>query len=423
MAGGEYPQFRAALAFIDQNVKAGMNNEDDLRTRAVILSSRPYRSTRREAINVYEEIRKQKPLTSEDRFSLAQLYEANHEWPKAQDLLVGLISEQPANAIFQVRYAAGLLRNNDYQRAGVLIAKLEQSYPDAWLTLELRCRLLEKQNKAIEAETLLRAYADKPNADLRSAGLLLEDLKRPRAAEDLLQKFISLPKQAPEINLIMAQFLARQKRVSDAMDICDRAWRTCSPEFAGTATIAVLYFAKAGEKECQRMEHWFQEALTKKPESATFYLQMGDLRSFQERYQDAEAYYRQALQRDPKQRYALNNLAWLLAFRESKSAEAMEMAQRSFELLGPIPEVLDTRGIVLLHQGNPDAALKDLEDAVDVPTAARFFHLAQARLAANDKPGAREALAKAKELGLAPAELHGLERQDYQRLLADLTGE
>ena len=51
------------------------------------------------------------------------------------------------------------------------------------------------------------------------------------------------------------------------------------------------------------------------------------------------------------------------------------------------------------------------------PTAAKYFHLAQAYLAAKQKDEAKQALDKARAAGLTPESLHALEIRSYQEVL------
>ena len=109
---------------------------------------------------------------------------------------------------------------------------------------------------------------------------------------------------------------------------------------------------------------------------------------------------------------SLNNLAWLTALREKKpSGEALKLINLAINRKGPLPELLDTRGIVYLKSGDFEHALEDLKQAVgSAPTAAKYFHLAQAYLAAKQKDEAKQSLDKARRRradpgGPAPLEM------------------
>ena len=116
---------------------------------------------------------------------------------------------------------------------------------------------------------------------------------------------------------------------------------------------------------------------------------------------------------------SLNNLAWLMALREDKpSGEALHLINLAIKRKGPLPELLDTRGIVYLKSGDVKHAIEDLKQAVTgAPTAAKYFHLAQAYLAAKQKDEAKENLVKAIAAGLTPEGLHPLEAAAHRQVL------
>jgi tetratricopeptide (TPR) repeat protein len=143
------------------------------------------------------------------------------------------------------------------------------------------------------------------------------------------------------------------------------------------------------------------------------------LRNLQGRYPEAEALYRKvAAGADPKAAaMALNNLAWLLALKDGKTAEALELVKRAMEQVGPEPGLLDTRAVVYLKMGQGDQAVKDLEAALadrEMPSA--YFHLAQAHQLAGNRFAAAVAWRKAAALGLTADGLDPLERAAYDQL-------
>jgi tetratricopeptide (TPR) repeat protein len=152
-------------------------------------------------------------------------------------------------------------------------------------------------------------------------------------------------------------------------------------------------------------------------------LQLAVLRNYQGRYQEAEQLFTEVLERDKRQPVALNNLACMLARRDGKAKGeyALGLVNQSIEILGPLPSVLDTRGMIYLALGRGGEAVKDLEEAVaDAPNPEIYFHLAQAYVLVNDKTRALSALNSGRGLGLKPERLNTLERPAYQELLAQL---
>ena len=69
-------------------------------------------------------------------------------------------------------------------------------------------------------------------------------------------------------------------------------------------------------------------------------------------------------------------------------------------MLGPDPELLDTRSMVRLSLGQPIRALEDIQIAAIEPTPLRSLHLAIVEAANGNFPEARAALESAKAGGL-----------------------
>jgi tetratricopeptide (TPR) repeat protein len=185
--------------------------------------------------------------------------------------------------------------------------------------------------------------------------------------------------------------------------------------------MAALRAASPSEGQCHRVERWLTDAVRDNPTDFALHLQMADLRDLQGRYEEAEAIYRRILAQDRSSVVALNNLAWLLAHRREKAAEALPLISRAIEIAGLRGELLETRAAVHLALGRSDLAVADLEEAsADQPTAVRYFQLARAHRAANNSPAAVAALRKAKSLGLATELLHPMERSSYRQLAEEL---
>jgi tetratricopeptide (TPR) repeat protein len=377
--GGDYRQFRDALALLDRNRQDRSETAEDLRSRAVLLAVRP--GHRREAIRLFEELSRTQSLTPDEQFLLAQLYDAGRDWLKARDQLLLLLAANRNQAEPVAYLAAALLRQGETAAARPWVEQLERLAPDAPRTLESRARLLQAEGKGDEAAGLLTAYAGRLGTDLERVAALLEALGRNGAAEDLYRR-VAAGSAQPQGTLALVHYLGRHDRLAEAVDLCERA----------------------------AQQH---------PQAPALLRSLANLRERQSRYADAETLYQQVLAVEPDDVVALNNLAGLLSGTDGKHAEALALAGRALDRAGPLPAVLDTHAVIALRTGRTDLATQELEQAVaDSPTATRYFHLAQAYQAARDRRAA-EAFAQATALGLRPDSLYPLERTAYQQMLAE----
>jgi tetratricopeptide (TPR) repeat protein len=427
---GSYQQKLKALELIeDQPQEASHTGSvEDQRARAVVLAAQSNRANRQQAITILEELSRHQ-ATAEDEVVLIQLYEAAGNWPKAHEKVLSLLA-MPSLRPLQAGYAARrLLVHDRVGEAEVFINKLkdlvpkEKPDPYTFLLLEMEARLRMAQGKGDEAVAALKKYVEgKDENAFRAVATLLDELGKPEAAEGMYRKYVAVAKQ-PERVLPLAQFLARHKRQEEALKICDSAWQTCRPEAVAEASTAVLYAGPYQPQLAHQVEQRVAEALQKNPKNPTLVLTLASVRTLQGRYTEAESLYRQVLQLDRRNMIALNNLAWLLVLQSEKSAaEALDLINLAVENAGPVPGLLDTRGVIHLKLGQASLAIPDLEESIyAAPSASKYFHLAQACLTdVNRKRDAVAALEKAQALVRKGETLDPLEQKAYDQLTGEL---
>jgi len=132
---------------------------------------------------------------------------------------------------------------------------------------------------------------------------------------------------------------------------------------------------------------------------------------------------RSALQRalasSPNDIIALNNLAYVIAVRDRKPAEALPLAERAFTLANGSALVADTLGWIKHLLGDDTAALPLLERAVkgSPGTLDVQLHVATVYAATGRLQDAAKALAAAKALDPAVEQ-----REDYQAVRKRIGG-
>jgi tetratricopeptide (TPR) repeat protein len=285
--------------------------------------------------------------------------------------------------------------------------------------VELKARLAKERGQGPEAAKLLKAEAAKENANLRGIAALLEELAQYDAAEDVWRQYLAQAKE-PEAPLGLASFLARRKRTKEALSICENAWKTCKPEVAGMASVAVVHAATAAQQYGKLVSGWIEDAMKKNPQSTALMMQLADLRNLEARYNDSEKLYREVIKREPTQRAALNNLAWILAFQSGRQQEALDLVNQALDTAAPSLDMYDTRGMIYLLMGEFDKAILDFQEALNQPSAGRYLHLAMALHASQQIEAAKDAVKKARELGLDVERLHPRERSAWESMSKEL---
>jgi tetratricopeptide (TPR) repeat protein len=397
---------------------------EDMRARAKVFALQPGRKSRQEAIGILETILKDPSSGAEDLFLLAKLHDANGESDKVRERMRALLTMDAKNPAYLAYFTNALLRQGDVSEARLWLGRLEAIQPQAMQTLVLKARVLKALQKPGEAAALLTAYAKDDPARVEAVALLLEQIGLAKAAEPLYRRFVSLSNR-PRAVLTLAEYLGRRGRTDEALSLCEGAWKTGPPAAVATTCATVLQSSalQAGDDSpTGRVKKRIEDAARNAPEDPSLLIPLAVLRGLEGRYDDAETIYRQILRRDAKHVPALNNLAWLLALKFNKGTEAESLIEQAISIAGPIPALLDTRAVVRMSMNQGDRAVEDLREAnAQNPTAAGYFHLAQAYQITKDIPAAAKALDQAtNEMALQANDLDPLERDEYKRLKSEL---
>jgi tetratricopeptide (TPR) repeat protein len=427
-AGGDYLQKQQALRMLhifDELPAAEALQEmsaEDIRTRAVFLAAQWGRDRRQEAIRLLEMLGARQPLTTDDQYLLGRIYESIGKWSEASRRMSAALSGGEGNVAQLAGYVDSLLRHNEWATASLWLAKLESKQPNAFVTVQLKARLLHSQSDSAEAVKLIQAYSQTKDADRRAAALLLENIDQPREASALFQQLASAGDK-PEAVLDLAVFLGRQGNTAEALTACARVAAKASPAAVAEACLRVLYAAADPKPHFAAAERLLAELTRKDGGKTDLTPLVAGLRNLEGRYAESAAMYRSMLAKDAGNALALNNLAFLMAMHENKSQEALVLLEQARERTGPSATVGDTRAIIYLKRGEADKALGELEELIaNAPRPEAYFHRAQAHEAKGDSRAARQDFDKARELKLKPTDLHPLEQPAYQAMLQRFGG-
>ncbi|HVS40495.1 MAG TPA: tetratricopeptide repeat protein [Gemmataceae bacterium] len=423
-ATGDYKQSQDALDLIDKNLAIHKTPEDQ-RAQALVLAMRP--GGRRDAIQVLETSFAQQRPTPDEEFLLARLYEANHNWDQAnQHFLSIATAAEGVNPMHLAYYVLALLRHKDANAAAHYLQDLVKLDPGSFRTAAVKAKVLQKQGDAAAAGKVLTDYAESHKGDpalLGETAALLEEVGLTAVAEDYYRKYVAeVGDQHPEKKILLAAFLARHDRLDGALDVIDSVWDKVGPKVGVREEVAAIRIGHPTAMQYQRVEARVQDAVRADPKDADLLVSLADLQDAQGRHDEAVKIYQQILKDSPRNVLALNNLAWLQAFRGDAQAESLSLVDRAIAVAGPAGSLLDTKGVILLKLGKPAEAVRVLSDATEqLPTASVYFHLAEAQKAmpGGSRSEAEKAWQKAQDLDLKEADLHPLERPDYQKWLAE----
>jgi len=412
---GTYRQLQRALEMLAKN--RGDNSEvsaEDLSLEINLLSERPEPASWRRAITLLDELAGRQNLTTAERLLRAQLREKVGDWDTARNELVAIVASPKTPPAYVALLIEKLIEHGELSTAKTWMRRLEKAAPDSTITAALQAKLAIVENDRQQAAEFARRLmpageitADKA-AQLGAVGRLMEDLGFPKAADRVFEQYaaVAIPGLAARV-----EFLGREGRTDEALDLLEARWDDLSLERALSLALQVLrtqadetaVLAAAG-----RIEPWLEKGKRVDPGSMVIPLLEAELRTLLNRQSEAEVIYRELLERKDlaagQRAIIANNLAFHLA-KPATAAEGRKLIDTAIEELGPLPDLLDTRGLVRLAGGDAAGAVEDLREAILDPSAVKFLHLAAAELAAGDSTAARRALESARSKGLAKLRL------------------
>jgi tetratricopeptide (TPR) repeat protein len=418
-----YKDLEEALALLRENASSdGAMNSDDIAAELRLLVDRPEPTSWRRGISMIDSLAERRPLSAGQRLIRAQLLEKCGRWSEARDELVAVVSGRSTPAPFVAMLVEKLLDHGEVATARDWFGRLESLAPDAGSTRALHARLVAAENDWTKAVEIVHGLV--PNGEItpeqaRTLGplaRLLENFGFPEEAEAAWRQFAS---RSPEGVVGLADFLGRNQRADEALDLLDSARSTLSAEQLVATALGAVRASGAKAEACSRVAGWLDKAAQTDPDSMTIAIMRAELLGVMDRHDEAEAAYRQLLASDalsPTQvAIVANNLAFHLA-RPETAAEAERLINTAMQTLGPHPDLLDTRGLIRLAAGDGAGALEDLEEAVLVPSATKYLHLAYANMRTGNIARAREALDKSRERGLGIEVLSPAERTMLEQL-------
>jgi lipopolysaccharide biosynthesis regulator YciM len=128
-----------ALRLLQINQRSEPDTVADRRVAALVRGGDPAR--RAEALRALERLPGGPAVVPEESLRLAQLYNANGDWPRARERLLGLLEKDRRNTAYMAVLIDGLLSRGKKAEAATWLERLAAVEPEAARTRELRRRL------------------------------------------------------------------------------------------------------------------------------------------------------------------------------------------------------------------------------------------------------------------------------------------
>jgi len=256
---------------------------------------------------------------------------------------------------------------------------------------------------------------------IQQVASILEAYGQSGAAEETFRLYVSRVKPVrPDAGLVLAAFLARQKRIDEALEQCREVSQNAATPRMISVSMGVLRAGTPNAEQIASVEKQILAALEQVmgPDAISLSISLADLRDLQGRYDETIAIYRSILDKDSNNLVALNNLAWMLSFMPGDRDVCLPLINRAIQLRGPMVDLIDTRAVILLNLNKTKDAMKDLDAAYEeVASPSILFHMAQAHLRAGNVASARDKYRQAEQSGFNPNSIHPLERPGFDELM------
>ncbi len=336
------------------------------------------------------------------------------------------LGKMPAGKVFSTLLRTG---RADYTIASLRRQIDPEKNPDAQQVLANLQQMIQSGNEA-NAIRSLAPVLESPGIRaimqgelIRLVAISLEDLGDDDAAEKTIREYVKTS-TSPDAPLVLASFQARHQDPESAIKIVESLDGKVSDLAIARSYVSIVRVGRVSPAQSDLVADRLtrlRERAKEIPERNAIEITIADLMIFHAKYAEASLIYQKILEAEPDNVIALNNLAWLTSFDNNRATEALGLVKRSIDQAGPLPDLLDTHGMIYvnINQGAQAVAiLKALVD--DSPTPTLWFHLALAQEQANDHAEATKSRDQALATGFQTGSLSQIERVSYKALLQRL---
>jgi Flp pilus assembly protein TadD len=340
------------------------------------------------------------PLLPDAQKALAQIAKSKGDVSELLESSAALMRLQPNSPDGYILHAAALLAHKDQLGAEADLNKAIAVAPQnsSGYTQLGVLRFLQKRNP--EAQALFdQALALNP-VDVDALQALINiDLQQKQLERALarVQAQISKSPGTSSFYALQGALLAGAKRFDDAEAALLKAVDLDKKNGNALLLLAQVEVMRGSPDKAIAN---YQSASQRDPRDPRFPFLIGSIEEGRGNAQQAEIYYRKALNLQPDFAAAANNLAYLMLERGENVDVALSLAQTARQRLSDQPSVADTLAWAYYHKGAYKLAIDLLEEATKKdPKSANFqYHLGLAYQKSGDASRARVHLERALQL-------------------------
>jgi len=326
------------------------------------------RGHQQEAVNRWESAVSANPNYVPARLALATAALRHHDGIKAEQEVVGVVRDEPANMTALLIYARALLLQERYDSARALCRRALAVNPqDAQVPMLLGDIALQQHQLAMALLEYEKAMLLQPHSEQAIEGLT-SVYEKGGANEVLLRKLEKLAQNGTPSSRLMeitGRLYAWQHRYSDAARCLRRAAEMDPNRQSASLALAIAYSDKDPNATARDLLSQPEMARLGSSHGKDSSALIAALRA-ENRGDQAEAVkqYESAIRAGDPSGIASNNLAWLYASEGKQLNYALKLAQHALELNPGSPQVLDTIGMIQFENRQFSQAIASFQNGV-----------------------------------------------------------
>ena len=439
---GDSSKLTESMKIVERNLAdSKLSSIEDLRLKAIILANGTSETQRKQSVAILEKLLSDNPALAtalDDRFLLARLYLQTGDRSKARSELRKLIAAQKDNPQYLNAYAMLSLQAGETSEAELYLNLLKKLAPNDLSTIDLQAKILYERGRYAEILKVLKGIGDNGLKDQKQsesnaksrlwAAQQLEEYSRllqtadktdeansfSAAAEYCFGKFVV---ERPNEMLILAEFLAKTSQIDRALDLLQEHGPASPPPLVASVAIRIMRNLGVTKPQLTRLQQLVDGNFETLGKPLILELTSAELLSWRGEYQAAIKMYRGLLERMDQSMAIRNNLALLLSMTSNEHKEALNILDKAIMFHGPVPDLLDSRGIVFLGAGDAKKALAEFFEVIKLNDSAEaHFHLALAFAAMKQYDQAQESLDRADSRSISARMIHPLDRAMLKNL-------
>ncbi|MDP5031972.1 XrtA/PEP-CTERM system TPR-repeat protein PrsT [Paraglaciecola sp.] len=318
-----------------------------------------------------KELVAKKPQDIDARLLLARVYVAEQKYDDSLKVLNGFTDTSKLPKTYWTLKGQSLIANN-------MRSEAEKHY-DAWLKIYPndkeatigRLLLLDSENKFTEGAEMARSFLQKRD-DVQMQILLTHFLLMSsdiKAGKDAYEKLPAATLAMPIAKGFLARLQLEDKKPEDALPNALAAYQA-NPSYRNVVMVTFIYEQL---KQADKGLQFLQQHIDNRPSDMASRMLLAE-RQIGDDTESAMRSYELAIQANPKNYVAFNNLAYL-NLQQGKLQKAKEYAVKAVELMPANPATLDTLAQVLVAEKNYEEALKYYERAVSDKNVSEEIYL------------------------------------------------